>query len=93
VVLPKKNCDASFQKNLKSAGWGFVFSDDNGDVIQAARGKLNHVLDVFQAELIACLQGLQRAADLGITKIILATDAIQVQQATEAYLLVAYVVR
>jgi ribonuclease HI len=58
VVLPKKNCDASFQKNLKSAGWGFVFSDDNGDVIQAARGKLNHVLDVFQAELIACLQGL-----------------------------------
>jgi ribonuclease HI len=31
--------------------------------------------------LTACLQGLQRAADLGITKIILTTDAIQVQQA------------
>jgi hypothetical protein len=41
-----------------------VFRDDDGDVIQAARGRLNHVLDVFQAELIVCLQELQRAADL-----------------------------
>jgi hypothetical protein len=56
-MLPSK-------KNLKSAGWGFVFRDDDGDVIQAARGRLNHVLDVFQAELIVCLQELQRAADL-----------------------------
>jgi hypothetical protein len=76
--LIKINCDAYFQENLKSAGWGFVIRDDDGDVIQAARGKLNHVLDVFQAELIACLQGL---LIFGITKIILATDAIQVQQA------------
>jgi ribonuclease HI len=45
--LLKINCDASFQENLKYAGWGFVIRDDDGDVIQAVRGKLNNVLDVF----------------------------------------------
>jgi ribonuclease HI len=35
----------------------------------------------MHAELIACVQAVQRAAELGIQKIVLATDATSVVQA------------
>jgi len=43
------------------------------------RGWLSHILDPFQVEVIACLQGLQATIDLGITKVQLETDAFQVK--------------
>ena len=45
------------------------------------RGKINHLLNAFQAELVACLQGLQTAVDLGIGRIVLETDAQEVVRA------------
>ena len=45
------------------------------------RGKINNVLSAFHVELIACLQGIQVATNLGIGNLILETDAINVQQA------------
>jgi len=53
-------------------------------MIIAGRGRLSHVLDPFQAEVVACLQGLQAAIDLGIIRVHLETDALQVQQAVES---------
>ena len=48
---------------------------------------MNHLLSAFQAEMIACLQGLQAAINAGVRHIILETDASMVQQAivTEQY--------
>ena len=44
------------------------------------RGKINNVLSAFHVELIACLQGIQVATNLGIRNLILETDAMNVQQ-------------
>ena len=80
----KVNCDAAFQRESGAGGWGYIIRDDEGDLISAGRGQLSHILDPFQAEVIACLQGLQAAIDLGISKPHLETDAFQVQQAVES---------
>jgi hypothetical protein len=77
----KLNCDASFHADTASGGWGAVIRDADGDVVWAGRGRLGALLDVFQAETIACLQGIQAALNLGITRLILETDAEMVQRA------------
>lgn len=54
----KINCDAAFEEE-RNGGWGYVIRDADGDVVSTGRGRLNHVLDSFQAEVIACLQGVR----------------------------------
>ena len=44
-------------------------------------GRVNHLLSAFQAEAIACLQGVQAACTLGIGRLIVETDALKVKQA------------
>lgn len=46
--------------------WGFVIRDGEGDVITAGAGKITHVRDVFQAEVLACLAGARAAINNGI---------------------------
>jgi len=75
------NCDASLLPNSSSGSWGFLIRDDEGDVIVTGRGKVDHLLNVFHAELVACLQGIQVAVDLGISHLIVETDAKMVVQA------------
>lgn len=62
----KVNCDAAFHRDSGSGGWGFIVRDSDGDVVMAGRGRIDHVMDPFQAELISCLQlqGVQAAAEL-----------------------------
>lgn len=57
----KLNCDAAFQSRNMSGSWGFIVRDSDGDVVLAGSGRVNHLLSAFQAELIACLHGLQVA--------------------------------
>lgn len=77
----KMNCDASFLPNSSSGSWGFLIRDGEGDVIVTGRGKVDHLLNAFHAELVACLQGIQTAVDLGIGHLIVETDAKMVAQA------------
>lgn len=77
----KLNCDGSFMPHSGSGSWGFIIRNCEGDVVTSGRGKISHVLNAFQAELIACLQGLQIAVDMGIGRIIVETDATMVVQA------------
>lgn len=77
----KINCDGSFHQSEKAGSWGFLIRDLDGDVVMAGRGKINNLLNAFQAELVACLQGVQAAIDLGIGHIILETDAREVVKA------------
>lgn len=55
--------------------------DSNGDVVVAGRGKVDHLLNVFQAEVIACIQSVQAAAECGIGNLVMETDAQLVKQA------------
>lgn len=64
----KINCDASFLTQSNNGGWGYVGRDSDRDVVMAGKGRLDHVMNPFHAELVACLQGVQAAADLGVTK-------------------------
>jgi ribonuclease HI len=54
----KVNCDASFDPAEKSGGWGFLIQDNDGDVVLNGWGRVNHLLNAFQAETIACLHGV-----------------------------------
>jgi ribonuclease HI len=56
----KLNCDASFRAEESSGSWGFIIRDHDGDVVMTGRGRLNFVLSAFQAELIACMQGVKQ---------------------------------
>lgn len=47
------------------------------------KGRIDHVMNPFHAELVACLQGVQAAADLGATRVIIETDALMVVQAVK----------
>lgn len=50
-------------------------------MLSSVYGRLEMVLELAHAEIIACLQGIQRAIELGIQKIVLETDAAAVVKA------------
>ncbi|KAF8715480.1 hypothetical protein HU200_027134 [Digitaria exilis] len=77
----KVNCDAAVDQDTGSRGWGFIIRDADGDVVIAGRGRLDHLMDSLHAETIACLQGAQAAADLGIGRLSIETDAMMVRNA------------
>ncbi|KAL6631055.1 hypothetical protein ACP70R_028395 [Stipagrostis hirtigluma subsp. patula] len=62
----KLNCDRSFMPGSATGGWGYVIRDEDGDVISAARGRIDSLSDAFHAEIVACLHGVQGAIDLGL---------------------------
>ncbi|KAF8733394.1 hypothetical protein HU200_015002 [Digitaria exilis] len=77
----KVNCDAAFDPETGSGGWGFIIHDAEGDLVVSGRDRLDYLMDSLHAEIIACLQGAQAAADLGIVRLILETDAMMVRNA------------
>ena len=80
----KLNCDGAFFASERTGGWSFVIREWDGGVISAGYGKLDNVGEAFHAEIISCLQGIQRAADLGMQRMILETDASMVAQAMKS---------
>jgi ribonuclease HI len=58
-----------------------VIRDEEGDVIAAGAGHLEHVRDALYAEAFASFQAIRAAAEFGMTKIILETDSMILQQA------------
>lgn len=63
---------------LDGMGDGDMIRDADDDIVSAGRGKLDHVLDPFQAEVVACLQGVHVVVDMGIRHAIVETYALQV---------------
>lgn len=49
--------DGSFLPTGKAGSWGFLIHDRDGDVVMAGRGKINNLLNTFQAELVAACRG------------------------------------
>lgn len=58
-----------------------VLRDTDGDVVAAYRGRVNNLMHPLHGELIACLQGVQAAVEMGIGRVMIETDATAVIQA------------
>ena len=50
-------------------------------MVSAGRGKVDHLLNAFHAELLACLQGIQTAINLGIGHLIVESDSLKAVRA------------
>lgn len=76
----KLSSDASFIPGSMTGSWGFLIRDNDGDVVIIGRRKVDHhhLLNPFHAELIACLQGMQVAVNMGIGHLILEIDVQEV---------------
>ena len=62
-------------------GWGFLIRDHLGYVAAAGYGPANFLLNAQHAEALACLKALEQAASLGLQRVILESDAINVVNA------------
>uniref|UniRef100_K3Y2V9 RNase H type-1 domain-containing protein n=1 Tax=Setaria italica TaxID=4555 RepID=K3Y2V9_SETIT len=71
----KINVDASFYDSSKQGGWGFISHDCEGNFLEEGAGNVPRVASALQAETLGVLRSLERAAELGMTRIILETDA------------------
>jgi ribonuclease HI len=84
----KINIDGAFHSDSRTGGWGFVIRNANGDVLASGAGKISFTSSVIHTEAIAAYKGLQHAAQLRITKIILETDATVLADALNSMLIV-----
>ncbi|GJM91393.1 hypothetical protein PR202_ga07757 [Eleusine coracana subsp. coracana] len=78
------NIDASFFMNSRSGGWGFIARDSTGEFMEAGAGPLTHTSSALQAEAQAAKCALERVASLGMTRIVLETDATNLALALQS---------
>jgi hypothetical protein len=45
-------------------GWGFVIKNDQSDVVKAGTGRKEFLMDALHSEMVACLMGVQAAAEM-----------------------------
>jgi len=83
----KINCDGAFTMEQLTGGWGYVMRGHDGVVICTGHGRLEKVLEASHAEIVACLQALQRATEMGIQNVVPETDALAVAEAVNAQVL------
>lgn len=76
----KINADASFE-STRAGGWGFVVRDCEGNFLEGGAGSFSGVASALQAETLAVMRSLQRASELGMTRIVVETDAATVERA------------
>ncbi|TVU00700.1 hypothetical protein EJB05_53858, partial [Eragrostis curvula] len=77
----KVNIDGSFMAATGTGGWGFVARDGDGVFLEGGCGNLARVSSPLHAEALSALHSLERAAQLGMTRIILETDATELERA------------
>lgn len=73
----KINCDGAFLPESSKGGWGFVIRDHLGRCSGRSRAA-ELLLNAQHAETLASLKALEQAATLGMQRLILETDAINV---------------
>jgi len=77
----KVNSDGVFSENTGEGGWGVVIRDEEGEVVEAAAGKLTRLMDAFQSEVEACLAGVMLVGERGFGRIVVETDSLVLKQA------------
>jgi hypothetical protein len=77
----KISTDAAFSAATSQGGWGYVVRDDEGSYLDGDCGKLSRVASPLQGEALAALFALERASNLGMSRIILETNATELKKA------------
>jgi hypothetical protein len=80
----KINTDRAFDCDTRTGGWGFIARDATGSVRGAGAGRVNHAGSALQTEAVACAKALQAAADWGMSKITIETDALNLVSALKS---------
>jgi hypothetical protein len=75
------NCDGAFSAERAEGGWGAVARDHVGDLVFAAAGHLTHTSQAMHAEAVAVKNALSIADQMGIGRIIIASDCQNVVKA------------
>jgi hypothetical protein len=65
----------------RSGDWGFVATDYKDVYLEGGCGNLPHVANPLQGKALAALCSLQRAAQLGMSRILLETDVTELKRA------------
>jgi hypothetical protein len=76
----KINVDATFIDATSKGGWSFVARDKEVEYMEGGCGNLPRVACPLQVEAMAPLFSLERAAYVGMSKIILKTDATELEK-------------
>ncbi|KAG0513240.1 hypothetical protein BDA96_10G084700 [Sorghum bicolor] len=71
----KLNVDAAFSNLTRKGSWGCVARDSTGSVLDVGAGFIQRAASPLHAEALAAFHSLNRAAQLGMTRIKLETDA------------------
>lgn len=79
----KTNSDGAFDSKTGTGAWGFIIRNDEGTMLKAGARREMALQSAFHAELLGCHAGLRAAASLGISQIVLDTDASLVKTAVE----------
>ncbi|GMI95359.1 hypothetical protein HRI_003205200 [Hibiscus trionum] len=76
----KLNFDAGFCGTGKKSWSGHVIRNEQGEILGASYRRNEGISSAFEAEALACVQGLRFAADLGFTNIVVEGDYCSVIQ-------------
>ncbi|XP_066354445.1 uncharacterized protein [Miscanthus floridulus] len=74
----KTNYDGAFLPETSQGGWGFIIRDHFGQVMAAGAGATDFLMNAQHAETVACMKAIEQAAALGMDRIVVETDAIDV---------------
>jgi ribonuclease HI len=80
MVSIKINIDTALIDATSKGGWGFVARDKEGKYMEGGCGNIPRVASPLQGEAMAALYSLERAAYVGMSKIILETDAKELKK-------------
>ena len=80
----KINSDGAFHKQDQSGAWGFVVRDSDGQGILAGCGRLKSVHNALTVEGEACLMALKAAMEVGISRVIIETDSVNLVTAIQS---------
>ncbi|CAD6336012.1 unnamed protein product [Miscanthus lutarioriparius] len=83
----KLNVDAAFSALTRKGGWGCVVRNNAGAVLDIGAGNIQRARSALHADALAALYGLERAEQLGMTRIILETDASNLGKALTTILM------
>jgi ribonuclease HI len=80
----KINVDGSYVEATREAGVGAIARDEMGKVIFSAWRYFDRCGSAAEAEALACVEGLQRALQRGVTQVIIETDCSRVMSALKS---------
>lgn len=77
----KFNVDGAYTPGNQHGAWGVVVRNSEGTLVAARAGRVEYVADAFGTELCAVEKAIDLAAELGVVRLMIETDALLVEQA------------